>query len=45
MAWKINESSGEIILDKKNKTGSVNVVMKMNSIDFGHEGMNKHAKK
>ncbi len=41
---KINSSSGEIILDKKNKTGFVNVVMEMNSIDFGHEGMNKHAK-
>jgi polyisoprenoid-binding protein YceI len=41
---KINKSSGEIILDKKNKTGSVNVVMEMDSIDFGHEGMNEHAK-
>ena len=41
---KINSTSGEIILDKKNKTGSVNVVMQMDSIDFGHDGMNKHAK-
>jgi polyisoprenoid-binding protein YceI len=41
---KINSTSGEIILDKKNKTGSVNVVMEMDSIDFGHDGMNKHAK-
>jgi polyisoprenoid-binding protein YceI len=41
---KINSTAGEIILDKKNKTGSVNVVMEMDSIDFGHDGMNKHAK-
>ena len=41
---KINSTSGEIILDKKNKTGSVNVVMEMLSIDFGHDEMNKRAK-
>ena len=41
---KINSTFGEIILDKKNKTGSVNVVMEMLSIDFGHDEMNKRAK-
>ena len=41
---KINSTSGEIILDKDNETGSVNVIMDMSTIDFGHEGMNKHAK-
>ena len=41
---KINSTSGEIILDKRNESGSVNVVMEMNSIDFGHDEMNKHAK-
>jgi len=41
---KINSTSGKIILDKKNKTGSVNVVMEMDSIDFGHERMNEKAK-
>ena len=41
---KINSTSGEIILDKKNKTGSVNVVMEILSIDFGHDEMNKRAK-
>ena len=41
---KINSTSGEIILDKKNKTGSVNVIMEMVSIDFGHDEMNKRAK-
>ena len=41
---KINSTYGEIILDKKNKTGSVSVVMEMGSIDFGHDGMNKKVK-
>ena len=41
---KINSTSGEIVLDKDNETGSVNVIMDMSTIDFGHEGMNKHAK-
>tara|TARA_B100000809_G_scaffold144927_1_gene142519 strand:+ start:782 stop:1366 length:585 start_codon:yes stop_codon:yes gene_type:complete len=41
---KINSTSGEIILDKKNKTGSVTVIMEMVSIDFGHDEMNKRAK-
>ena len=41
---KINSTSGEIVLDKENETGSVNVIMDMSTIDFGHEGMNKHAK-
>jgi polyisoprenoid-binding protein YceI len=41
---KINSTSGDITLDKKKGTGSVNVVMEMASLDFGHEGMNKHAK-
>ncbi|MDC0173410.1 YceI family protein [Gammaproteobacteria bacterium] len=40
---KINSTSGEIVLDKKNKTGSVNVIMEMVSIDFGHDEMNKRA--
>ena len=41
---RINSTTGEIILDKKNKTGFVKVIMDMNSLDFGHDGMNKHAK-
>ena len=41
---KINSTSGEIVLDKDIETGSVNVIMDMSTIDFGHEGMNKHAK-
>ena len=41
---KINSTYGEIVLDKDKETGSVNVIMDMSTIDFGHEGMNKHAK-
>ncbi len=41
---KINSTSGEIILDKKNKTGYVNVVMEMDSIYFGNDKMTKQAK-
>ena len=41
---KINSTSGEVVLDKDKETGSVNVIMDMSTIDFGHEGMNKHAK-
>ena len=41
---KINSTSGEIVLDKDIETGFVNVIMDMSTIDFGHEGMNKHAK-
>lgn len=41
---KINSTSGEIILDKKNQTGYVNVVMEMDSIDFGNDKMTKQAK-
>ena len=41
---KINSTSGEIVLDRDKETGSVNVIMDISTIDFGHEGMNKHAK-
>lgn len=42
---KINKNSGSIVLDVEAKTGSVEVIMDMNTIDFGHEGMNTHGKK
>jgi polyisoprenoid-binding protein YceI len=41
---KINSTSGTITLDKEAGTGTVDVSMDMNSIDFGHEGLNDHAK-
>lgn len=41
---KIDRSSGTVTLDRDAKTGSVDIVMDMTSIDFGHEKMNTHAK-
>lgn len=41
---KVNAASGTITLDKAMGTGSVDVTMDMNTIDFGHEGLNDHAK-
>ena len=40
---KINSSSGTVVLDKEAKTGSVEIQMDINSIDFGHDGMNESA--
>ena len=41
---KINSTSGSITLDKEAQTGTVDVTMDMSSLDFGHEGLNQHAK-
>ena len=42
---KVNSNSGTVILDTEAETGSVEVTMDMTTIDFGHDGMNDHAKK
>ena len=42
---KINQSSGAVTLDRAAKTGSIDILMDMTSIDFGHDKMNEHAKK
>lgn len=42
---KINQSSGTVVLDRAAKTGSIDILMDMTSIDFGHEKMNEHARK
>lgn len=41
---KLNETRGKVVLDRAAKKGSVDLTMKIASIDFGHEGMNKHAR-
>ncbi len=41
---KIDKSSGKVVLDKEAKTGTVEVTMDMESIDFGFGPMNQHAK-
>lgn len=41
---KFNKSSGTVTLDRAAKTGSLDITVDINSIDFGHEKMNEHAK-
>lgn len=41
---KFKKTSGKVVLDREAKTGSVDITVDMASVDFGHEGMNKHAK-
>lgn len=42
---KIDKNSGAVTLDRAAKTGSIEILMDMSSIDFGHDKMNEHAKK
>ena len=42
---KFNKSEGTIVLDPAAKVGSLDIVVDINSVDFGHEKMNEHAKK
>lgn len=42
---KFNKTSGSITLDKEAKAGSVDITVDTTSLDFGHDGMNDHAKK
>jgi polyisoprenoid-binding protein YceI len=41
---KINSTSGTVTLDQEAQTGSVSVTMDINTIDFGHDGLNDHAR-
>ena len=41
---KFTKTSGTVVLDRAAKTGSVNIVIDANSLDFGHEKLNNHAK-
>jgi polyisoprenoid-binding protein YceI len=41
---KIKSSSGNVTLDAAAQTGTVEVTMNMDTIDFGHDKMNVHAK-
>ena len=41
---KFNKSSGTVVLDRAAQTGSVDLAIQIDSIDFGHDEMNKHAK-
>ena len=41
---KFTTSSGKVVYDKAAKTGSINVTVDVNSIDFGMPKLNEHAK-
>ena len=41
---KFTKTSGSITLDRKAKTGSVDITIDANTLDFGHAKMNEHAK-
>ncbi|SFK68130.1 YceI family protein [Lysobacter sp. cf310] len=41
---KFNSSSGQVVLDKAKGAGTVEVTVDVNSIDFGHDQMNEHAR-
>ncbi|MBS0309100.1 MAG: polyisoprenoid-binding protein [Proteobacteria bacterium] len=41
---KFDKSSGTVTLDRAAKTGSVDITIDANSIDFGHAKLNAHAK-
>lgn len=41
---KFNKTSGKVVLDTVAKTGEVEVTIDMASVDFGHDGMNDHAR-
>eukprot|EP01114_Cavostelium_apophysatum_P007017 TRINITY_DN18677_c0_g1_i1.p2 TRINITY_DN18677_c0_g1~~TRINITY_DN18677_c0_g1_i1.p2 ORF type:complete len:192 (+),score=73.02 TRINITY_DN18677_c0_g1_i1:136-711(+) len=42
---KFNKTEGTVTLDRAAKTGTIDIVIDTTTIDFGHEGMNAHAKK
>lgn len=42
---KFNKTEGTVTLDREKKTGTIDITIDTTSIDFGHEGMNAHAKK
>ena len=41
---KFTKTSGTVTLDRAAKTGSLDIVIDANSLDFGHAKMNEHAK-
>jgi polyisoprenoid-binding protein YceI len=41
---KFTKTSGSITLDRAAKSGSLDITIDANSLDFGHEKLNKHAK-
>ncbi|MBQ5950161.1 YceI family protein [Massilia sp. ST3] len=42
---KFNKSEGTVVLDRAAKVGSLDITVYIDSIDFGHDKLNEHAKK
>jgi polyisoprenoid-binding protein YceI len=40
---KFNKTSGTIVYDKENQTGTVNITVDTSSVDFGQDKLNEHA--
>jgi polyisoprenoid-binding protein YceI len=41
---KFNSSSGTVVYDAEAQSGTVDITIDIDSIDFGHDGLNDHAK-
>jgi polyisoprenoid-binding protein YceI len=41
---KFNKTAGQVVLDREAGTGGLDIVVEMDSVDFGHEQMNAVAK-
>jgi len=41
---KFNTTAGSVKLDRAAKSGEVDITVQMDSVDFGHDKMNEHAK-
>ncbi|MDO8654063.1 MAG: YceI family protein [Undibacterium sp.] len=41
---KFTKTSGKVVLDRAAKTGTMEITIDANSLDFGHEKMNEHAR-
>ena len=41
---KFNTTSGDVVLDREAQTGTVNITVDVNSVDFGHDKMNEKAR-
>ncbi|MGH8852705.1 MAG: YceI family protein [Telluria sp.] len=42
---KFKKTEGSVTLDRMAKTGTIDIIIDTSSVDFGHDGMNAHAKK
>jgi len=40
---KFNQTSGVIVLDRAARSGTIDITVQIDSIDFGHDEMNRHA--